>query len=84
MRKGEKYCLSLTGAGTYRAETLEVLHTYLEHRDWSEVRRLIVEENLINLNSEGNRKRIGGEIVKRLKTLNFCIFDCIEVDLHGS
>ena len=69
MRKSENYCLSLTGAGTYRAETLEVLHAYLECRDWREVRRLVVEDNLINLNSDGNRKRIGGEIIKRLQTL---------------
>lgn len=65
-----RYTLSLTGAGTYKAETLTVAREYLECGDWTEVRRLIVDENLISLNSDGNRKRIGGEIVKRLKTLN--------------
>lgn len=73
-----KYCLSLTGAGTYRAETLEAARAFIECRDWGEVRRLIVEENLISLNSEGNRKRIGGEIIKRLNT-----FDTEELDFFA-
>lgn len=65
-----KYCLSLTGAGTYQTETVAVARAFLERRDWVEVRKLIVDENLLLLNTDGNRKRIGGEILKRLKTLN--------------
>ncbi|MEF9875698.1 MAG: DUF1819 family protein [Gordonibacter sp.] len=64
-----KYCLSLTGAGTYRAEALEAARAYLECQNWREVRHRIVDEDLLSLNSEGNRKRIGGEVIKRLKTL---------------
>ncbi len=62
--------MSLTGASTRYSETLAASRAYADCRDWSEVRRLIVDENLFGLNSDGNRKRIGGEVLKRLKTLN--------------
>ena len=69
-RSSKEYCLSLTGASTRYAETMAAARAYDECRDWAEVRRLIAEENLFGLNSDGNRKRIGGEVLKRLKSLN--------------
>lgn len=69
-RSNNEYCLSLTGASTRYIETMAAARAYADCGSWSEVRRLIVDENLFGLNSNGNRKRIGGEVLKRLKTLN--------------
>lgn len=66
----EKYSLSFTSIGVRRLETVEVARAYVEKSDWKEIRRLIVEDNLIALNAEGTRKRIGSEIIKRLRTLD--------------
>lgn len=69
-KSSKEYCLSLTGASTRYIETMAAARAYVNCGDWTEVRRLIVEENLFGLNSDGNRKRIGGEVLKRLKTLS--------------
>ena len=66
----KSYCLSLTGAGTYQAETVLTARAYLETPDWAEVRKLIAEENLLGFNTDGHRRRIGSEIIKRLRTLS--------------
>lgn len=66
----KKYCLSLTGAGTYKQEMLLAAREYLECNDWDLVNRQIMDENLLQLNSVANRKRIGSEMIKRLKTLS--------------
>lgn len=69
-KSNNEYCLSLTGASTRYTETMAAARAYADCRNWSEVRNLIVDKNLFGLNSDGNRKRIGGEVLKRLKTLN--------------
>lgn len=66
----EKYSLSFTSIGARRLETAEVARAYIERHDWAEVRRRIVKDNLISLNAESTRKRVGSEIMKRLKTLD--------------
>ena len=55
----EKYRLSFTSNGVRRHETVEVAHAYVEKSDWKEIRRLIVEDNLIALIAECTRKLIG-------------------------
>ena len=61
------YCLSLTGAGTYKQEMVTLARAYLE--SWNDVKAQILNDNILQLNSEGNKKRIGSELIKRLKTL---------------
>lgn len=65
-----KYCLSLTGAGTYKQEMVLLARAYLESGSWDAVRASVVDDNLLQLNTDGNRKRIGSELIKRLKTLS--------------
>lgn len=49
-RSSKEYCLSLTGASTRYSETMAAARAYADCRDWSEARRLIVDENLFGLN----------------------------------
>lgn len=65
-----KYCLSLTGAGTYKHEMVLLARAYLESGSWDAVRASVVDDNLLQLNTDGNRKRIGSELIKRLRTLS--------------
>ena len=80
----QKYSLSFTSIGARRLETAEVARAFVDCRDWAEVRRRIVEDNIINLNKESTRKRVGLEIVKRLRTLDedeiFFLADAIDDD----
>lgn len=65
-----KYCLSLTGAGTYKQEMVLLARAYLDSGSWDAVKASVVDDNLLQLNTDGNRKRIGSELIKRLKTLS--------------
>ena len=66
----QKYSLSFTSIGARRPETVEVARAYVDCLDWTEVRRRIIEDNIISLNKEGTRKRVGSELVKRLRMLD--------------
>lgn len=66
----QKYSLSFTSIGARRLETAEVARAFADCRNWAEVRRRIVEDDIISLNKESTRKRVGSEIVKRLRTLD--------------
>lgn len=63
------YSLSMSGSSIRRPETIETARLYLDLRDWNEVRKRVVSENLYQLNAESSRKRVAGELVKRLRTL---------------
>ena len=65
-----KYCLSMSGSSVRRAETVETANLYLELGDWSEVRKRVIEDNVYQLNAESSRKRVSGELIKRLRTLS--------------
>lgn len=66
----QKYSLSFTSIGARRPETIEVARAYVDCLDWTEVRRRIVEDNIISLNRESTRKRVGRELIKRLRMLD--------------
>ena len=63
------YSLSMSGSSIRRPETLETARLYLDLGDWIEVRKKVVEGNLYQLNAESSRKRVAGELIKRLRTL---------------
>ncbi len=63
------YSLSMSGSSVRRPETLETARMYLDLGDWIEVRKRVVEGNLYQLNAESSRKRVAGELIKRLRTL---------------
>ena len=59
----------MSGSSVRRPDTLATARTYLEQRDWAKTRKQVVDENLYQLNAESSRKRVAGELVKRLQTL---------------
>lgn len=63
------YCLSLIGASVYPNVVPKLAQAYLEYNDWDYVKNEIVNENLLQINAESSRIRIGHELIKRLKTL---------------
>lgn len=65
-----KYSLSMSGSTTRVQECLIAARVYLEFGDWGAVLKSIVNDNLFQLNTDGSRKRVGQEIVKRLSTLS--------------
>lgn len=65
-----KYCLSMSGSSVRRPDTLATARTYLELGDWTKTRKHVVDANLYQLNAESSRKRVSGELVKRLQTLS--------------
>lgn len=65
-----KYCLSMSGSSVRRPDALETARIYLELGDWAKTRKQVVEDNVYQLNAESSRKRVAGELVKRLMTLS--------------
>ncbi len=63
------YALSMSGASLRLPDVLITIRAYQEAGDWGEARRRIIDDNLYQLNAESSRKRVSGELVKRLRTL---------------
>lgn len=61
--------LSYTAAGIRRAETVSLAKAYAGLRDWSAVRKSSVDDDLLMIRQESSRKRVTGELVKRLRNL---------------
>lgn len=59
----------MSGSSVRRPETVETARLYLDLGDWNAVRRQVVKDNLYQLNAESSRKRVAGELIKRLRTL---------------
>lgn len=70
VQMNRSYCLSLTGAGTYKQEMVLLARTYLDKGSWDAVKASVLDDNLLQLNTVANRKRVGAELIKRLKTLS--------------
>lgn len=66
----DKYLLSMSGSTARVQESLIAARAYLELGDWQTVRKSIVDDNLFQINAVSSRKRVGQEIVKRLRTLS--------------
>lgn len=64
-----KYSLSMSGSKVRMQESMMAVEMYNEVKDWDEVRRTIVDDNLFQLNAISSRKRVTAEVVKRLRTL---------------
>ena len=64
-----KYSLSFT-ASSLRPELARIVaETYLNCGDWQEVRRRVLDDNLLQARSRGSAVRMEGEIRQRLQTL---------------
>lgn len=66
----EDYPLSFIGAGARREDMLVLAKAYLACGDWEEVRRQVLDDNLLTLNRRSTARRIGRELMKRLQTLS--------------
>ena len=63
------YPLSYTAAGLRRDETVILAQAFSRSGDWDEVRRQAVEDDLLMLRQVSSRRRVAGELVRRLKNL---------------
>ena len=65
----EKYSLSYTAASLRRAETASLAEAYLNEcsGNWDALRKMSVEDDLLMVKQESSRKRLTGELIKRLK-----------------
>lgn len=63
------YPLSYTAAGLRRDETVTLAQAFSRSGDWDEVRRQAVEDDLLMLRQVSSRRRVAGELVRRLKNL---------------
>ncbi len=66
----ERYLLSFSAASFRLFETVLVANSFMEWRDWGRVAELVKRENLLGLRSVSSGKRVGAEIITRLKTLS--------------
>ena len=63
------YILSYTSAALSSYECETVASLYLDTKSWTEVQRLVIEENAIQKGTLTSRKRLFSELKKRLMTL---------------
>ncbi|WP_322151110.1 DUF1819 family protein [Paratractidigestivibacter sp.] len=64
-----KYALSYTAAGLRRVETQTLAREHRSTPDWAELRRRAIDEDLLMIRQVSSRKRVSGELIKRLRNL---------------
>lgn len=64
-----RYVLSFTACPMRRPECVTVARAYGELGSWKDVRTTIEHDDILMIRSESSRKRIGLELVKRLRNL---------------
>lgn len=65
----KKYNMSFTTGGLFYTESLKALEVYQEEQDWSETRKRILTENLIQARTQSTATRRVREICFRLEKL---------------
>jgi len=65
-----KYSMSFTTAALLHHESLKVAVLYALHKNWDEVRSIVIAENSIQSRTANTLKRFTSEITSRLKTLS--------------
>lgn len=65
-----RYLLSFTASPMRRPECVTIARNYLELSDWKAVRSAIDNDDILMIRSESSRKRLGLELVKRLRNLS--------------
>ena len=66
----ERYSLSFTVGGLFEREAEILARVYAEQPDWSTVRRIAIEENLLQARTRSTGIRIVRETLKRLAVLS--------------
>jgi hypothetical protein len=64
-----KYLLSFTTGGLFYQHSLSIANLYISLDDWEEVYKYILEKNILQARTQSTAKRVGREIINRLKTL---------------
>ena len=64
-----KYLLSFTTGGLFYQHSLSIANIYMSLNNWEEVYKNIVENNILQARTQSTAKRVGREIINRLKTL---------------
>ncbi len=66
----KRYGLSFYAGGLLRRETIRTALLWRELHDWTEVQRQIVEENFLQMKTDGSRRRVYLEIRGRVEQLS--------------
>lgn len=69
MKNNEKYLMSFLVGGLFYQHSLTIAELYNTLNSWDEVFKLIVDKNVLQARMQSSAKRIGHEIINRLKTL---------------
>jgi len=65
----KKYKLSYTAGALLLHESVIAVETYFEVGDWTKTKKMLIDENRLQMRMESSTRRIGGEVIQRLKTL---------------
>lgn len=66
----ERYSLSFTVGGLFEREAEVLARVYAEHPDWSTIRRIALDENLLQTRTRSTGVRMVRETLKRLAVLS--------------
>jgi hypothetical protein len=64
-----RYALSFTSGALFMREAVIAAPLYLRERDWSKVRALIADDNLLQARTAASGSRLAREVAQRLAVL---------------
>ena len=64
------YLLSFTAASLSVSDSVRIAELYLSQKDWSQVRKLLQQENLLQSRTSSRTTRVAQELIKRLVRLS--------------
>ena len=65
----KKYSLNFTTGGLFISESSLFINLYLELSDWNQVRKKVMNDNLLQMRTISSSQKISGQICIRLKSL---------------
>ena len=65
----KKYSLNFTTGGLFISESSLFANLYLELCDWNQVRKKVIDDNLLQVRTVSSSQKISGQICTRLKNL---------------
>ncbi len=66
----KKYSLNFTTGGLFISESSLFVNLYLKLSDWNEVRKKVIDDNLLQVRTVSSSQKISGQICTRLKRLS--------------
>jgi len=73
-----KYSLSFTVGGLFLNESIRLIELYLKIKNWDQVKKIAIQDNILQYRTISTAKRIIGEISSRLELLNDSELEMIE------